>query len=302
MSDGPVPGAAPHFLQIGDTPAFIGRGAGDLVCRCGDSVLVSGHRPSALLGIDIECGVCGVVTTTPGLGDADVPPVNAQLVERDKRPVPTSILLADDAVLGDRDMLVDRQALTQPRPLPSVSLELSPATLAALAADYDRISGGRLAADREAMASDRVDLTARLPSLPLAWAFEQVAPNIDSPGWWCLAKEPDAVAAKHLAAFQQFIAAWSHHPLFDAMGASVAAGGFSTHAFAVFAAAQSLAAAGNQVGFTRPAPGRTVMDGFYLQTSPTNSCRSWCAGSIGSTGRRGRPRTPPPCAPPRSMR
>jgi hypothetical protein len=275
---------APHFMQIGDTPVFIGTGAGDLVCACGASVLVRGHRPAALLGIAIECAKCGAITTTPGLPDGVAPPANARLASRDKMPVPTSMTLTDDFVLGDREQLEQQDALSRPAPVPAAPMVVSEATLAALAADYDRMTGGRmtgdqmtgghmtggrLAADREAMRPDRVDLATSLPPLPLAWAFEQLAPNLDRPGWWCLAQEPDAVAALQLGAFQQFSAVWSRHPMFGAMVASVVAGGFSTHAMAVFAAAQSLAASGNRVRFTEPAPGQTMIDSFHLETGPT---------------------------------
>lgn len=261
---------SPHFVQIGDTPVFIGTGANDLVCSCGASVLVRGHRPAALLGIDIECAKCGAMTATPGLPEGLVLPLNARLVSRDKMPVPTSMNLTDDMVLGDREQLMQLDALAQPRPVPTAPMVLSATTLAALAADYDRMSGGRLAADRQAMRPGRVDLTTRLPPRPLAWAFEQLEPNLDQPGWWCLAREPDTVAAIQLAAFQQFSAVWSHHPLFDAMVASVVAGDFSTHALALFAAAQSLAASGNRVRFDRPPPGQATIDSFHLETGPTD--------------------------------
>ncbi len=260
---------SPHFVQIGDTPVFIGTGTDDLVCACGASVLVRGHRTATLLAIDIECASCGTVTSTPDLADDDPPPPNVRLVSRDKMPVPTSIMLTDDVILGDHERLVHRDTLARPRPVPTAPMVLSEATLATLAADYDRMSGGRLTVDREAMRPDRIDLMTRLPPLPLAWAFEQVAPSLDSPGWWCLAQEPDTVAAIQLAAFQQFSAVWSQHPMFDAMAASVLASGFSTHALAVFAAAQSLAVSGNRVVFTRPAPGQTVIDTFHLENGPT---------------------------------
>jgi hypothetical protein len=65
---------APHFLQVGVAPIFVGDGTDDLACRCGASVLVRGLRPGVLLAIDLECAACGAVTTTPGLGADQVVP------------------------------------------------------------------------------------------------------------------------------------------------------------------------------------------------------------------------------------
>lgn len=260
----------PHLVQVGDAPVIIGTGADDLPCACGGSVLVRGHGPGMLLGISIQCARCGQVTTTPGLPENAVPPPNVRVVPRDGLPVPTPIVLPADTLLGDRDSILARDALTQPRPRPATPFELSAATLAALAAEYDRMSGGRLAADRAAVRSAGATLSTRLPAWPLAWAFEQVEPNIGRPAWWCLASMPDAVAAIQLAAFHEFHAVWSGHPLFDAMAASAASSAFSLHALAVFAAAQSLAAAGNRVRFAAPGPGQTAIDRFYLDNGPAD--------------------------------
>jgi len=260
----------PHFVQIGDTPVIIGTGTDSIACACGGPVLVRGHRPGSLLGIDIECAACGEITSTPALPGDAAPPPHVQLVPRHKRPVPTAITLAAGTVLGDQDDMQALDARSRPRPPPTAPFMMSAATLADLADAYDRMTGGRLAADRAAVRAGGMDLSGRLPAQPLAWAFEQVEPNIDQSGWWCLAKVPDTVAAMHLAAFHQFSAIWSGHPLFPAMAASVAAGGFSLHALAVFAAAQCLAAAGNRVHVAPPPAGMPRIDHFHIDNAPTD--------------------------------
>src|SRR5262249_38941136 len=68
---------APHVVQIGAAPAFIGAGVRDLVCQCGESVLIQGYLPANFIGIRIRCARCGEVTTTPGLAEGDILPRNA---------------------------------------------------------------------------------------------------------------------------------------------------------------------------------------------------------------------------------
>lgn len=260
---------APHFAQVGSEPVFIGAGTEELRCACGSSVLARAYRPHSLLAIAIACAQCGDVTTTPGLPDGEVLPRGVRVVTRERMPVSTSIVLDPDTVLADRDELVRIDTLTQPQTPPSETMTLSAATLDAAEAEYDRLTGGRLAADRAAVEAGSADLAAGLPPLPLAWAFGRLRAGVERPGWWCLAEEPDAVAAILLAAFREFIAVWSRHPLFDVMAASAAAEGFSTHALAPFAAARALAEAGNRVGFTRPPEGQTRMVGFHIDVDPT---------------------------------
>jgi hypothetical protein len=287
----PAVNQAPHFRQIGDVPAFVGDGADDLACGCGASVLVRGHRPGTLLAIGIECAACGSVTATPGLGANQQVPFGVRAVERNRMPVPQPITLAPGMVLADRDELVRVDRLSAPRDIQAAPFDMSEATLAAARADYDRLSGGQFAAHRNAQPPDTDDANtdnavAGLARLPLAWALAQLQPGVATKGWWCLDKEPDAVAAVQLGAFREFSQVWSGHPLFPAMAASAAGAGFSTHALAVFAAARCMAKDGNRIDFTPPGatavlapPGGDIalaprsgvgqIDGFYIQTSPT---------------------------------
>jgi hypothetical protein len=269
MSDPVVVTEPPHFVQFGNAPVFVGSGADDLACACGESVLVRGYRPGALLAIAIECAQCGEATTTPGLPAGEVLPPGVRVVTRERQPVPTSMVLAPETVLADRDELLRVDELTRPRVVSDASIALTEATVSATAADYDRLTGGRLATDLTATSAIQIDGLAKLPALPLAWALGRLETGVERPGWWCLAEEPDAVATIQLGAFREFEAAWSGHPLYDAMVASAAAEGFSTHALAVFAAARAMVESGNRVGFTRPPAGQTRIDSFHIEASPT---------------------------------
>jgi hypothetical protein len=258
---------APHFVQVGIDPVFIGDGPVDFRCVCGASVLVRGYRPAALLKVAMQCVRCGAVTTTDGLPAGEVLPFGVRVVERDRIEIATPITLTGNVTIGDREELARVEALCRPQPVTSVLLEVTPDALARLAADYDRLTGGQLAAHRAALPADG-DTAAALRRLPLAWAFRQIEPNAPVPLWWCLEQEPDAVAAILLAGFQHFSATWSGHPLFDAMTASAALDGFSTHVLAPFAAAQCLVETGNRVAFTRPVPERPRIEGFHIESGP----------------------------------
>jgi hypothetical protein len=277
---------APHFLQVGDAPIFVGDGTDDLACRCGASVLVRGLRPGVLLAIDLECAACGAIATTPGLGADQVVPFGVHTADRNRMTVAQPITLPPGVTLGDRDELVRVDRMSAPRDVPAAPFEMSDATLSAAAAEYDRLSGGQLAAHRRAVPPNighptgdpnTGDAVRGLARLPVAWALGQLAPGVATEGWKCLAEEPDAVAAVQLGAFREFAQVWSQHPLFPAMAASAAATGFSTHSLAVFAAARSMVKDGNRIGFAPPGGGIAVtppggggrIDGFYIETSPT---------------------------------
>ncbi len=247
----------------------MGDGADDLVCRCAGSILVRGHHPGTLLAIGIECAACGKVTDTPGLPTGQVLPIGVRVAERTRMAVAEPLALAPGMVLADRDELARVELLTTPRNVPAAPFEMSAATLATAAADYDRLSGGEFFAHRRAVAAASLDAASALGHLPLAWALPQLEAGVDTPGWWCLAKEPDAVAAVQLGAFREFPLVWSQHPLFPAMAASAAAGGFSTHALAVFAAARCMGAAGTRVGFAAPDRDDGRIEGFLVETAPT---------------------------------
>jgi hypothetical protein len=261
---------APHFLQVGAAPVFVGDGVDDLACRCAGSTLVRGVRPGTLLAISIECSACGAVTATPGLHPDQMVPLGARMVDRNRIPVSEPLVLAPGMVLADPAELVRVDQLSQPRDVPAAPFDVTAATLAAAAADYDRLSGGQLAAHRAAVPPDDDDAAPGLARLPLAWALGKLEPNIATPGWWCLADVPDTIAAAQLGAFREFLLVWAHHPMFPAMAAGAAATGFSTHALAVFAAARCMAADGNRIGFVPPdRDGR--IDGFHIATGLTDT-------------------------------
>ena len=264
----------------------MGDGTDDLACRCGASVLVRGLRPGVLLAIDLECAACGAIATTPGLGADQVVPFGVHTADRNRMTVAQPITLPPGVTLGDRDELVRVDRMSAPRDVPAAPFEMSDATLSAAAAEYDRLSGGQLAAHRRAVPPNighptgdpnTGDAVRGLARLPVAWALGQLAPGVATEGWKCLAEEPDAVAAVQLGAFREFAQVWSQHPLFPAMAASAAATGFSTHSLAVFAAARSMVKDGNRIGFAPPGGGIAVtppggggrIDGFYIETSPT---------------------------------
>jgi hypothetical protein len=148
-------------------------------------------------------------------------------------------------------------------------MEMSAGPIAALDAEYERLSTGRSAEHRHAPRQVTSGAPLGHPPVALAWALDQLATGVGQPGWSCMAKEPDVAATAQLGAFREFLLVWSRHPLFPAMAAGAASVGFSTHALAVFAAARCLAESGNRVGFTRPPAAGDQFDSFHVETSPT---------------------------------
>ncbi len=255
----------PHFVQTGDEPIFTGQGTGELRCRCGQSVLVRGYDPSNFLGIDLRCAQCGSVTTTAGLSALNRPPEQVVPMDRTAAAPPAGSTVASDQVLAGREELERLMELYRARAPASDRLTVSDAFLDAIAADYDRLSGGLLADHLAAVAASEATrpLTGYRP-YPLAWAIHTLRAVMRSPDWSCTATPPASVATTVAGAFRYFLDCWSHHPLFPAMAATAADSGFSLHGAALFATAKCLADSGNRVGFVAPRDGSGRLRQFAL--------------------------------------
>lgn len=250
----------PHFIQAGDAPAAIGKGASSLRCDCGVE-LVRGYDPRNFLAIDIQCGGCGRITTTPGLPTGALPPAAVMIPERRAEPLPRPADIGAQTALISQEEMQRITALFSPRTPASDRCIVTPDTLEAAAQRYDALTDGRLGTDRDAL--ERLGGDAGARDYPLAWALRRLRDRCEDPEWRCGASDPDSVAITLLAAFMQFDECWSQHPLFPAMAAGAAQGRFSFHALAPFGAAKSLADSGNRVTFTPPPTGGTIT-GFDL--------------------------------------
>src|SRR5262249_39252531 len=136
---------APHVVQIGATPPFTGEGAGDLACRCGASVLIKGYVPASFLNIRIRCFHCGAVTATPGLPEGEILPRFVTPVAPSGFAAAATSRIPLGAVLACERAMAGTYARTRPREAPDVAMLLDRAFVEAAAADYDRLTGGRLA-------------------------------------------------------------------------------------------------------------------------------------------------------------
>jgi len=239
---------APHIVQLGDAPIFIGAGDGDLVCRCGASVLISGYLPHNFLAIRIQCFRCGNVTTTPGLPAGEILPREAVGVPRKAQPVLASSQISPHAVLVCEDEIAG-YALTRPRNPPTEPMLLSAAMLEQVAAAYDRLTGGLLA---EHSAEAERAVSAAATGYPLAWALLRLRDKIDIPGWSWIYQNDDALAAMYVCTMQHWLACWGDDPRLDWIAIPLASPGRYLRTMTVFAAAQLLFASGNRVGFAVP--------------------------------------------------
>lgn len=227
---------------------FRGGGTGDLLCRCGASVLVQGYLPGNFLEIRIQCFRCGAVSTTPGLPEGEILPRSAIAIEPGQMPMVTTSAIAPGHVLACRDAVARDYALTRPRDLPDEPLLLSRAMLESAAADYDRLTGGRLAEHAAASPSPE---GRDHGAYPFAWSVLRLRERIDRPGWtWFRDDDDDAMATMYVAALHHLMQCWGQHPLLAHLAAPLAERDRFIRTVAGLAMAKLLYDGGNRVGFS----------------------------------------------------
>jgi hypothetical protein len=241
---------APHFIQVGEAPVFSGTGNGDLLCRCGHAFLIKGYTPRNFLAIRIKCFRCGAVTTTPGLSAGEILPLDAVVVEPRALPSITPSTVSRGDVLADQAAVEREYALTRPRDPPGEAMTLTAEAVEGTAADYDRLTGGRLA---EQCAASPPPMEPRQGDYPFAWSLLRLRAQIAQPGWSWLTDNDDAMAAMHVAAMRHLLDCWGQHPLLDRLASSLATPGQFLRIATGFGLAKLLFDAGNRVGFTLPA-------------------------------------------------
>ncbi len=258
-----VTAAAPHFVQLGDAPVFIGGGTGTLACTCGRT-LIESYDPERFVGIAIACSACGTVTETPALPVGARPPMSVVIAEVASDPAAFANALASGAALiGQAEM--DRiTGLYQPRTPASNVYSVSDPFLDETAALFEQLTGG-------ALPTVTADFAEGLAQHALAWSVLHLRERLRAEAWACLETPASSVACVTVTGFRHFVATWSQHPLFPAMVATAADRGFSSHGLALFAAAHCLLQQNNHIGFPTPSgtPGRVTY--VRLATGPSQS-------------------------------
>ena len=221
-------------------------GTDDLACPCGSSILIRGYLPANFLAIRIRCSHCGAVTTTPGLPQDEILPLSATAIQRDQRPMAATAGIALGDILADQELMAGTFALTRPRDWPTDALVVSRSTLETAAADYDRLTGGRLA---EHIAASPPPEGAEHGDYPFAWSVARLRQRIDDPEWNWTASDDDAMAAMYLAALRHLMTCWGHHPLLARLAASLAERDRFMRVVTTLAMAKQLFDSGNRVGF-----------------------------------------------------
>ncbi len=227
-------------------PVFRGAGRDDLLCRCG-SLLIQGYLPGNFLAIRIQCFRCGAITCTPGLPEDEILPRSAVAIEAAGTPAVTSNIVAPGDILACKDMIASGYALIRPASPPDAPVLLSRAMLEATAADYDRLTGGRLA--EHAAASPPAERPDQGP-YPFAWSVMRLRDRMDRPGWSWRWQNDDAMAAMYVAALHHLMLCWGRHPLLPRLAASLAAPDSFIRAVTTLAVAKLLFDGGNRVGFS----------------------------------------------------
>jgi hypothetical protein len=239
---------AAHFIQVGDGPAFVGVGGRDLICRCGQSILVKGYLPANFLAIRIKCFRCGAITATPALAEGEILPRSAIAIERNEVPAVVPSNVPRGAVLACHDE-ISRFALTRPHDAPTEPMLLSRSVLESTAQEYDRLTGGRLDAHLNASPSG---MESAQGEYPFAWAISRLRQQIDHPGWSWLRHDDDAMAAMYITALQDLLNCWRQHPLLARLASPLAERGRFLRTMTGLATAKLLFEAGNRVGFLPP--------------------------------------------------
>jgi hypothetical protein len=252
--------AETHFVQAGDDPVLIGTGGGTLACTCG-RVLVQGFEAARVLAVGIQCGQCGVVTTTAPLPDGELPPRSAIIAAPSTVPRDSAMTVpAGVPVVGQAEM-ARLQALFRPAAADTL-YHVSPALLDEVVAGFAQLRGAVLPEADDGLTSHA-----------LGWAVRHLRGRLGSEAWACTEDAATAYAVTLVVGFQHFRATWSGHPLFVAMVETASDGGFCLHGLAPFAAAQGLMMMGNRIRFAEPLgyPGR--IDGFELVNGANETVR-----------------------------
>jgi hypothetical protein len=258
-----VTATAPHFVQFGDAPIFIGGGAETLACECGRT-LIEGYDPERFVGIAIACSACGTVTETPLLPDGVAPPTPVVIADAGADPAAFATALASGAALIGRAEMDRIMGLYRPRTPASNVYSVSDPFLDETAAMFEQLTGGALPAVAAGFADG-------LAHHALAWSVLHLRERLRSDALACLESPASSIACGTVSGFRHFAATWSQHPLFPAMIASAADRGFSAHGLALFAAAHGLLQQNNRIGFPTPSgtPGRVTY--VRLATGPSQS-------------------------------
>jgi hypothetical protein len=209
-------------------------------------VLIEGYLPANFLAIRIRCFRCGAITATPGLPDGDIPPRSAVAVDAAQTPMVAAANVPRGAVLACRDALEHDYVLTRPGSWPDQPVLLSRAMLEAAAADYDRLTGGRL---EEHAAASPAAAGAAQGDYPFAWAVLRLRDRIDRTGWSWLYQDDDAMAAMYVTAMHHLMWCWGRHPLLSRLTAPLAQPDRFIRTVVTLAVAKLLFDAGNRVGF-----------------------------------------------------
>jgi hypothetical protein len=154
---------------------------------------------------------------------------------------------ARGAVLACQDAVARDYVLSQPRDWPDEPLLLSRAMLDAAAAEYDRLTGGRLA---EQMAASPAALGTEHGPYPFAWALQRLREQIDRPSWAWMQHDDDAMAAMYVSALHHVMHCWGRHRRLAHLAAPLAQADRFIRTVTGFATAKLLFDAGNRVGFS----------------------------------------------------
>lgn len=256
----------PVLLQGSEHPIFRGEGNEPFSCKSCGHVLVEGHEPRKLIGVDIECAKCGAISTTQLWDERE--PLPASLVtlgSSGRFLIKGTVDMVGKAAAISCDEEIARVQANKCQPPPHDGLDISPDMLAAVTQEVDLWTNGAfsdaLSSARRARASGNELFT----RCPLAWAVDRVTEAlrggaIDIDGH-------DAAALLYLEQWRHFSVRWKHHPLFKEVIAPALCNEYH-HTIALLVCCTYLEEHGNSIGITFT-PGEVGKSpDLYINASP----------------------------------
>lgn len=247
----------PSFIvQAEDAPVFrvLPDNGQVLICDgCREQTLIQGYCPPHFIDLGIICKKCGHVTTTPSVVRGQMIPHRPVLIPTGRYLLSTADLrLASegghDATMVSERALWHEQQTLWPRPATTPRRELDQVLLEKAAAEYDRLTGGKYAAQAAAVAKaakhNRASAMARTEAF--AWATWRLERALSEPVFDLRSGEI-GMAMSFVSAFEHIIETWGHHPLFTDIMRTVSDGRSFQHTVAQLIAAAVLHTHGNRV-------------------------------------------------------
>lgn len=237
--------SVPVLVQKTAKPLSSGDGKSDLVCQCGQ-VLIVGYQSRQYVGLGFECSQCSELTLSEEWPVGEPLPKLLLTFPLGRYPMGDTVDVRGDWGIASESEVSRIKALTTIRPDDTGSLDLGQDALNAIELRINDLSSGEmLKASRRAKQAVASGNEFFLRS-NLAWAIEHIR-GCHIKGEIDLGSEKTQAALTFLQVSKHLMARWAHHPLFALISKSIVLE--YPHTVAQLLAASHLQDSGNSIGF-----------------------------------------------------